>query len=272
MKNYSILSYNRTGSTVVGQMLAGYFGKEYQAEITNMSTVLMRYDETGKDVNVPFSDNLPDGTYVKTYDVIDEEVKRIFNYNNPKPFEIGTYEYKQEVEKRKRLLEYNKNSDNKSIFKIQPQTYLTHFRDLEFLEDYDFIFCARRDIREQILSYLIAMKTKIFHIGFNNQVVDVPRITINRKNFEYCLEGLIITNKLFKYFKGRKQIDQIIFYEDWEDDTNKILPLLGFKNTPTKTFKKIKYTVGEKHKLVNNLQEVYDWIDNEEEFNYTYKL
>ena len=39
-----------------------------------------------------------------------------------------------------------------------------------------------------------------------------------------------------------------------------------------KTFKKIKYTVGEKHKLVNNLQEVYDWMDNEEEFNYTYKL
>ena len=272
MKTYSILSYNRTGSTVVGQMLAGYFGKEYQAEITNMSTVLMRYDETGKDVNVPFKNNLPKGTYVKTYDIIDNEIKRIFNYNNPKPFIIGSYDYKQEVDKRKKLLQFNKNSNNKSIFKIQPQTYMINFRDLEYLEDYSFIFCARRDLKEQILSYLIAMQTKIFHIGYDDQVIDAPNITISHKNFEYCLEGLIITRNLFEYFKEKKQIDKIIFYEDWEDDTNKILPLLGFKNTPTKTFKKIKYTVGEKHKLVNNLQEVYDWMDNEEEFNYTYKL
>lgn len=272
MKTYSILSYNRTGSTVVGQMLAGYFGKEYQAEITNMSDVLMRYDETGKDVNVPFKNNLPKGTYVKTYDIIDNGIKRIFNFKNPKPFIIGSYDYKQEVDKRKKLLQFNKNSNNKSIFKIQPQTYMINFRDLEYLEDYSFIFCARRDLKEQILSYLIAMETKIFHIGYDDQVVDAPNITISRKNFEYCLEGLIITRNLFEYFKEKKQIDKIIFYEDWQNDTNKILPLLGFKNTPTKTFQKIKYTVGEKHKLVNNLQEVYDWMDNAEEFNYTYKL
>ena len=272
MKTYSILSYNRTGSTVVGQCLAGYFGKEYQAEITNIPSVLMRYDETGKDVNVPFTDNLPEGTYVKTYDIIDNEVKRIFNYDNPKPFEIGTYSHKQEVDKRKTLLRFNKDSKNKSIFKIQPQTYMTHFRDLEFLEDYSFIFCARKDIKEQILSYLAAIETKIFHIGYDDQIVNVPQITISRKNFEYCLEGLIITNKLFEYFKDKNQIEKIIFYEDWEDDQNKILPLLGLENKQVNTFKKIRYSVGSKHNLVNNLEEVYDWMNNAEQFNYTYRI
>ena len=114
--------------------------------------------------------------------------------------------------------------------------------------------------------------SKIFHIGYDDQVIDAPNITISRKNFEYCLKGLIITRNLFEYFKEKKQIDKIIFYEDWQNDTNKILPLLGFKNTPTKTFQKIKYTVGEKHNLVNNLEQVYDWMNNAEEFNYTYKL
>lgn len=272
MKTYSILSYNRTGSTIVGQCLAGYFGKEYQAEITNIPSVLMRYDETGKDVNVPFEQPLPYGTYVKTYDIVEGEVKRILNFDDPKPFKHGTEEHQIEVEKRIKLLQYNAQSNTKSIFKIQPQTFEQNFYNPDLLKDYTFIFCARKDIKEQILSYLIAMETKLFHVGFEDQIVNVPKVTIKRKSFDFCLEGLRITNKLFKHYKSKNQIAKIIFYEDWQDDISKILPLIGFKNVPTNTFKKIKYTVGSKQNLVNNLEQVYEWMDNESEFDYTYKL
>ena len=272
MKTYSILSYNRTGSTVVGQCLAAHFGSEYQAEISNIPSVLMRYDENGNDINVPFKQPLPKGTYVKTYTIENGYVKRLLKYNNPEPFILGTNRHKLEVDKRIGFLNYNLNSEYKSIFKIQPQSFMQNFGNLEVLNGYSFIFCARKDIREQILSYLIAMETKLFHIGYDEQVVDMQAITIKRKHFDFCLEGLRLTNKMFEYFKEQKQIEKIIYYEDWQEDTSKILPLLGFKHTPANTFKKIKYTVGEKHNLVNNLEQVYDWMNNAEEFNYTYKL
>ena len=272
MKTYSILSYNRTGSTIVGQCLASYFGLEYQAEITNIADVLMRYDETGKDVNVFYKTPLPQGTYAKTYDICNNRVERILNYNNPKPFIIDSKEYQEEVSKRIQLLKYNKNSKYKSIFKIQPQKYVLHFKDPKILDGYNFIFCARRDIKKQIISYLIAMETKIFHIGYIDQTLDISPITVTKKRFDHCLEGLKQTNQLFEYYKENNQIEKIIYYEDWEDDVNKILPLLGFEHTSAKTFKKIKYTVGSKFKLVKNLEEVYDWMNNEPEFNYTYSF
>src|SRR6056300_417854 len=122
MKTYSILSYNRTGSTVVGQCLAAALNTEYEAEITNIPSILMRYDETGKDVNVPFKKPLPNGTYVKTYSVTNGRVTRIFKYDNPSPFIPDSEEYKKEVKNRIELIRYNLSSDHKSIFKIQPQT------------------------------------------------------------------------------------------------------------------------------------------------------
>lgn len=270
MKAYSILSYNRTGSTVVGQCLAAHFGLEYQAEITNIPSVLMRYDETGKDVNVPYKVPLPEGTYAKTYTITDGRVARIFQYDDPKPYIPGSKEYNMEVEKRSGLIRYNSTSEYKGIFKIQPQTFCNNFKDQSILDGYTLVFCARRDIREQILSYLLAMNTKLFHIGYIDQTVNLQPITITHKQFKFCLEGLRQTNQMFELHKDK--IETIIYYEDWQDDTSKILPLLGFKHTPAKTFKKIKYSVGSKHNLVNNLQEVYDWMDNEPEFNYTYKL
>tara|TARA_B110000305_G_C19460497_1_gene653997 strand:+ start:71 stop:889 length:819 start_codon:yes stop_codon:yes gene_type:complete len=272
MKTYSVLSYNRTGSTVVGQMLAGYFGKEYQAEITNIPSVLMRYDENGNDVNVEFVKPLPKGTYAKTYNIQNGVVTRLMNYDNPKPFAPGTPEFNKEVSKRKALLQYNAQSKTKSIFKIQPQTFTNNFIDYNLLDGYTFIFCARRDIREQILSYLIAMNTKLFHIGYNDHIVNLPNISITKGQFKFCMQGLRDTNFMFEYFKNKGQIENIIYYEDWHDDTHKILPSLGFKHTNVETFKKIKYSVGQKNKLVNNIQEVYDWMDNEPEFNYSYRL
>jgi len=270
MKTYSILSYNRTGSTVVGQCLAAHFGLEYQAEITNIPSVLMRYDETGKSYNVDFKPPLPEGTFNKTYDIVEGRVQKTLLYKNPEPFCPGTSSFYNEVTKRKNLLLHNRTSQYKSIFKIQPQTFCNNFKDQNILDGYTFIFCARRDIREQILSYLIAMHTKLFHIGYQDQVVDLQPVTITRDKFLFCLEGLRQTNQMFELH--RDKIETVIYYEDWQDDTSKILPLLGFKHTPAKTFKKIKYSVGSKHNLVNNLQEVYDWMDNEPEFNYTYRL
>lgn len=270
MKTYSVLSYNRTGSTVVGQCLAAYYGLDYQAEITNIPSVLMRYDETGKDVNVPYKIPLPQGTYTKTYTITNKRVERIFNYDNPKPFIPESEAFDLEVEKRSGLIRYNSNSEYKSIFKIQPQTFCNNFKDQSILDDYTFIFCARKDIYEQILSYLVAMNTRLFHVGYDDQIVDAKPITITRKQFKFCLDGLRQTNQMFELH--RDKIETVIYYEDWQDDTNKILPLLGFKYKPVNTFKKIKYSVGSKHNLVNNLQEVYDWMENEPEFNYAYKL
>lgn len=270
MKTYSILSYNRTGSTVVGQCLAAYFGGEYQAEITNIPSVLMRYDENGNDINVPFNQPLPKGTYVKTYCIKDGYVVRDLIYDDPEPFVPGTENYKKEVAKRLDLIKYNRISIDKSIFKIQPQSFTSNFTDYSALDGYTFVFCARKDIREQILSYLIAINTKLFHVGFVEQSVDLPKITITKDQFDFCVQGLRQTNKMFEACKHN--IETIIYYEDWQDDVSKILPLLGFKHTPAKTFKKIKYSAGSKHNLVNNLQEVYDWMENETEFNYTYRL
>jgi len=272
METYSILSYNRTGSTVVGQCLAGHFGQEYQAEITNIPSVLMRYDDNGNDINVPFKKPLPEGTYVKTYEIQEGYVKRYLEFDNPEPFIFGTSRFTKEVEKRKKLLKYNCKSKNKSIFKIQPQSFMENFNEPKILDGYRFIFCARRDIREQILSYLVAMETRLFHIGYNDQIIHLDKITIKRKYFDFCIDGLKLTNKLCEYYKSTNQIGKIIFYEDWQDDVSKVLPLLGFKHSPTITFKKIKYSVGSKHNLVNNLEQVYKWMDNAEEFNYTYRL
>ena len=106
MKTLAILSFNRTGSTVVGQCLAQAHNKDYIGEITNIPEVLMRYDN-GRDVNVPYEPPLPEGTYVKTYDQIDGRIQRTFMYNDPKPFEIGTDRYSAEVDKRKQLLKQN---------------------------------------------------------------------------------------------------------------------------------------------------------------------
>lgn len=270
MKAYSILSYNRTGSTVVGQCLAAHFGLEYQAEITNIPSVLMRYDETGKDVNVPYKVPLPEGTYAKTYTIKDGRVERIFQYEDPKPYIPGSKAFDLEVEKRSSLIRYNSSSEYKSIFKIQPQTFCNNFKDYNILDGYTFIFCARRDIREQILSYLIAMNTKLFHIGYKDQIVNVDPVTIKRSQFDFCVEGLHQTNQMFEMHKDK--IETVIYYEDWQNDTSKILPLLGFKHTTAETFKKIKYSIGAKQKLVNNLEQVYDWMDKEKVFEYTYQL
>ena len=270
MKTYSVLSYNRTGSTVVGQCLAAYFGLEYQAEITNIPDILMRYDKQGRSYTVDYTKSLPVGTFNKTYDIIKNRVEKTLLYDNPVPFSPGTAAFKNELSKRKDLLLYNAKSQYKSIFKIQTQKFMENFKDNHLLNDYTFIFCARRNIREQILSYLIAMETKLFHIGYENQIVNLPPVKITRDKFLYCLQGLKYTNQMFELH--RDKIETVIYYEDWQDDTSKILPLLGFKHIPAKTFKKINYSVGPKQNLVENLQEVYEWMDNESEFNYEYKL
>lgn len=272
MKTFAILSYNRTGSTVVGQCLAQVHQKEYIGEITNIPFVLMRYDENGKDVNVPYEPPLPKGTYVKTYDQIDGAVQRSFLYDNPKPFDIGSERYYNEVIKRKQLLQQNVHNQDKSFFKIQTQTFAQNFQDPELLHGYSFVFCARRDIREQILSYLIAKHTKIMHIGYQDQTVDVPTFDIPRQHFDFCVQGLQETNRLFEYFKQRKQIDTVIHYEDWQDDVDKILPLLGYPTQSVETFKKIKYTLGHKSNLVNNLEQVMSWMQDPDVFEYKYTL
>ncbi len=272
MKTFAILSYNRTGSTVVGQCLAQAHQKEYIGEITNIPFVLMRYDENGKDVNVPYEPPLPKGTYVKTYDQIDGAVQRSFLYDNPKPFDIGSERYYNEVIKRKQLLQQNVHNQDKSFFKIQTQTFAQNFQDPQLLHGYSFVFCARRDIREQILSYLIAKHTKIMHIGYQDQTVDVPTFDIQRQHFDFCVQGLQETNRLFEYFKQRKQIDTVIHYEDWQDDVDKILPLLGYPTQSVETFKKIKYTLGHKSNLVNNLEQVMSWMQDPDVFEYKYTL
>jgi len=272
METYAILSYNRTGSTVVGQCLAQAHNKDYIGEITNIPEVLMRYDNNGKDVNVPYELPLPKGTYVKTYDQIDGSVQRNFIYDDPKPFEIDTERYTAEVEKRKQLLKQNVKNENKSFFKIQTQTFVRNFGDNSLLDGYSFIFCARKDIKEQMLSYLVSKNTHIMHIGFEDQVVDVPTFNIKREHFDFCVRGLRETNLLFEYYKKRGQIHKIIYYEDWQHDVAQILPLLGFQSQEVDTYKKIKYTVGHKRNLVNNLEEVFDWMKNDITFDYKYTI
>lgn len=272
MKTYAILSYNRTGSTVVGQCLAQAHNKDYIGEITNIPEVLMRYDDNGKDVNVPYELPLPNGTYVKTYDQIDGRIQRNFIYDDPKPFVVGTQRYVDEVEKRKQLLTQNTINHNKSFFKIQTQTFVRNFQDNSLLDDYSFIFCARRNIKEQMLSYLVSKNTNIMHIGFEDQIVDVPTFNIKRKHFDFCVRGLKDTNLLFEHFKTLGQIEKIIYYEDWQHDVGQILPLLGFESQKVHTYKKIKYTLGHKTNLVNNLQEVYDWMKDDDIFDYKYTI
>ena len=272
MKTLAILSYNRTGSTVVGQCVAQAHGKDYIGEITNIPEVLMRYDENGKDVNVPYEPPLPEGTYVKTYDQIDGSIQRTFMYNDPKPFKLGTERYTEEVKKRKQLLKQNLLNQNKSFFKIQTQTFVRNFEDTGLLDGYSFIFCARRDIREQILSNLVSKNTHIMHIGFEDQTVDVATFDIQRKHYDYYVQAMRETNRLFEHYKQRGQIHRVIHYEDWQHDVGEILPLLGFESQPVDTYKKIKYTRGHKGNLVNNLEQVYEWMLDDDIFDYEYTI
>ena len=271
MKTLAILSFNRTGSTVVGQCLAQAHNKDYIGEITNIPEVLMRYDN-GRDVNVPYEPPLPEGTYVKTYDQIDGRIQRTFMYDDPKPFEIGTDRYSAEVDKRKQLLKQNVLNESKSFFKIQTQTFLRNFKDTDLLDGYSFIFCARRDIREQTLSNLVAKNTHIMHIGFEDQTVDVPTFDIKRNHYDFYVQALRDTNRLFEHYKQCGQIQNIIHYEDWQHDVEQILPLLGFEPQPVHTYKKIKYTQGHQSNLVNNLEQVYEWMADDDIFDYKYTL
>ena len=267
MKTFAILSYNRTGSTVVGQALAQVLdlkeprsGEKYCGEITNIAEVLMRFDENGRDVNVPYKLPLPEGTYVKTYDQIDGFVQRRKMYDNPKPFEMGSERYLQEVKKRSQLLRQNVANKHKSLFKIQTKTFVKYFKDTDLLDGYSFIFCARRDIREQILSNLVSKNTHIMHIGFEDQTVDVPTFDVKRNDYDDYVQALKDTNRLFEHYRERGQIQNVIHYEDWQHDVNHILPLLGFEPQPIHTYKKIRYKQGHKGTLVNNLEEVYEWF------------
>lgn len=272
MKTFAILSYNRTGSTVVGQCLAQAHGKDYIGEITNISENLMRYDENGKDVNVPYKLPLPNGTYVKTYDQIDGSVQRTFILNDPKPFEIGSERYFAEVKKRSQLLRQNVINQNKSFFKIQTRTFVQYFDDTSLLDGYSFIFCARRDIKEQILSNLVSKNTHIMHIGFEDQTIDVPTFDVKRKHYDYYVQALKDTNRLFEHYRQRGQIQNVIHYEDWQHDVGQILPLLGFEPQPVDTYKKIKYSQGHQSNLVNNLEQVYEWMADDDIFDYEYTI
>ena len=280
METISILSFNRTGSTVVAQSLAQVLdlkqprsGGKYCGEITNISTVLMRFDENGRDVNVPYKLPLPEGTYVKTYDQIDGFVQRRKMYDNPKPFEMGSERYLQEVKKRSQLLRQNVANKHKSLFKIQTRTFVQYFNDTSLLDGYSFIFCARRDAREQILSNLVMKNTHIMHIGFEDHILDLPTFEVKKYHYEYYVEALKDTIQLFEHYRKQGQIHNIIHYEDWQNDAEQILPLLGYDKQPVHTFKKIKYKQGHKGNLVNNLEEVYEWFKGDEDIlDYQYTL
>jgi len=265
MKTLAILSYNRTGSTVVGQCLAQVHNKDYIGEITNISEILMRYDEDGKDVNVPYKPPLPDGTYVKTYDQIDGFVQRTRIYDDPKPFEIGSERYLEEVKKRSQLLRQNVENKHKSLFKIQTRTFTQYFNDTSLLDGYSFIFCARRDAREQILSNLVMKNTHVMHIGYENMTLDLPSFDVKYWHYRYYVQALQDTIRLFEHFRSCGQIQNVIHYEDWQNDVEQILPLLGFNKQPVDTYKKIKYKQGHKGNLVNNLEQVYEWFKEDED-------
>lgn len=272
MKTLSVLSYNRTGSTIVGQAVASSLGLEYQAEITNIPDILMRYDENGKDVAVEYTENLPEGTYSKTYDIINDRVERSLNYNNPKPFIHGTPEYLLEVDKRSNLLRHNVKSSKKSIFKIQTQKFVEHFNDFKLLDDYSFIFCTRKDLVTQVLSYLTAINTKVFHVVKDTKTLEVKPFKIKKDKFDYIVRGLNNTHLMFEHYKMLGQISNIIFYEDWQNDPNKIFDILGLDRVPTDFWNKIKYNVNNFEEAIINIDEVKEWISNEPAFDYTYKL
>lgn len=280
METISILSFNRTGSTVIGQALSQVLdlkqprqGGKYCGEITNIAEWLMLEDEEGKEINVEYKLPLPEGTYVKTYDQIDGFVQRTRIYDDPKPFEIGSERYLEEVKKRSQLLKQNVENKHKSLFKIQTRTFVQYFNDTSLLDGYSFIFCARRDAREQILSNLVMKNTHVMHVGYENIILDLPSFNVKYWHYRYYVQALKDTIRLFEHFRSRGQIRNLIFYEDWQNDVEQILPLLGFNKQPVHTYKKIKYKQGHKSNLVNNLDEVYEWFKEDEDvLDYEYTI
>lgn len=280
METISILSFNRTGSTVIGQALSQVLdlkqprqGGKYCGEITNIAEWLMLEDEEGKEINVEYKLPLPEGTYVKTYDQIDGFVQRTRIYDDPKPFEIGSERYLEEVKKRSQLLKQNVENKHKSLFKIQTRTFVQYFNDTSLLDGYSFIFCARRDAREQILSNLVMKNTHVMHVGYDNIILDLPSFNVKYWHYRYYVQALKDTIRLFEHFRSRGQIRNLIFYEDWQNDVEQILPLLGFNKQPVHTYKKIKYKQGHKSNLVNNLDEVYEWFKEDEDvLDYEYTI
>ena len=280
METISILSFNRTGSTVIGQALSQVLdlkqprqGGKYCGEITNIAEWLMLEDEEGKEINVEYKLPLPEGTYVKTYDQIDGFVQRTRIYDDPKPFEIGSERYLEEVKKRSQLLKQNVENKHKSLFKIQTRTFVQYFNDTSLLDGYSFIFCARRDAREQILSNLVMKNTHVMHVGYNDIILDLPSFNVKYWHYRYYVQALKDTIRLFEHFRSRGQIRNLIFYEDWQNDVEQILPLLGFNKQPVHTYKKIKYKQGHKSNLVNNLDEVYEWFKEDEDvLDYEYTI
>ena len=108
------------------------------------------------------------------------------------------------------------------------------------------------------------------HIGFEDQTIDAESFDINYQIYDFYVQALKKTNCLFEHFKQRGQIQNVIYYEDWQHDVKQILPLLGFESQPVDTYKKIKYKQGHKGNLVNNLEQVYEWMIDDDIFDYEY--
>ena len=281
---YSVLAHLRNGSTIVSQVIALYLSKkyqykrEYQGEITNIYRHLMYYNKEGNDTIVDF-DPPPNGSYNKTYSIIDDQVARVMDYNNLAILKQDSPEREQEVFKRIACMNHNQNAELKCVYKIQTSTFADEFDKHvgDAINEHKFIFCSR-NFTDQFISWVTAKTTKIYHRlpRKTEPIIEVPKISVSDTMFNEFVRHTKNTIKIFK--KYRKQIIKVIDYDSWQGNPTKIYVLLGWgdykehvtNDELTNTlFKKLIYSEPPK-KYIDNYNQVLEWINSEPTFQHKF--
>jgi len=283
---YSVLAHLRNGSTIVSQAIALYLSKkycnqykrEYQGEITNIYRHLMYYDEEGNDTIVDF-DPPPNGSYNKTYSIIDDQVARVMDYNNLAILKQDTPEREQEVFKRIACMNHNQNAELKCVYKIQTSTFADEFNKHvgDAINEHKFIFCSR-NFTDQFISWVTAKTTKIYHLlpRKTEPIIEVPKISVSDTMFNEFVRHTKNTIKIFETY--RKQIVKVIDYDSWQGSPTKIYEQLewdDYKEYVTSDelnehlFKKLIYSTTP-NKYIENYNQVLEWIDNEPTFRHKF--
>lgn len=280
---YSVLSHLRTGSTVVGQAIALYlhnkfksYNKEYQGEITNIYENLMYFDSNGRDSIVP-KNTKPKNRYNKTYDIVNDQVVRIKDYNNLKILKKNTKEFYDEVNKRIECLNHNQKSNSKSVYKIQTDPFCKYFYShiKHELNSHKFIFC-KRNLKDQFISWTTARNTKIYH-SLTKKIINVEKIIITRNELDSFKAQMERNIDIFKRLKN--QIISILDYDDWVYNPIKIYDLLewydysDFVNENElieNTYTKLKYNDSPKNYILN-YDQMIQWMDNDPIFKFKFQ-
>lgn len=142
---------------------------------------------------------------------------------------------------------------NSYILKIAPSDYLyLDNRGKRFFKDKDVILLKRINKRRQILSFLYASATRIYHY-YKDDIISKKIVTAKRKHYENLLVELINIDKVSKELNIVKEL----FYEDFSNNKKFLNDEFNIKRNDIAL--PVKSTL-DLETCFNNIDEINTWI------------